>query len=83
VGPFKVKQKRVGKAPTLPHPGEVKIYTDETGRNLRVYIITQKSMTREEAITTAMKYGLQGEVIYEMDHNDCTPEEALSEWDIL
>ena len=40
-------------------------------------------MTREEAILTAAKYGLIGEVIREMDHNDCTPEEALSEWDIL
>lgn len=40
-------------------------------------------MTREEAIATAMKYGLQGEVIYEMDHNGCTPEQALAEWDIL
>lgn len=28
----------MGFFPTLPHPGEVKIYTDETGRNLRVYI---------------------------------------------
>jgi hypothetical protein len=40
-------------------------------------------MTREEAIATAMKFGLQGEVIYEMDHNGLSPEEALSEWDIL
>lgn len=40
-------------------------------------------MTREEAIATAAKWGLQAEVIWEMDHNDCTPEEALSEWDIL
>lgn len=40
-------------------------------------------MTREEAISTAAKYGLIGEIIREMDHNDCTPEEALSEWDIL
>ena len=40
-------------------------------------------MTREEAIATAIKFGLQAEVIYEMDHNDCTPEEALAEWDIL
>lgn len=40
-------------------------------------------MTRQEAIITASKYNLQAEVIYEMDHNDLTPEEALSEWDIL
>jgi hypothetical protein len=40
-------------------------------------------MTREEAIAAATKYKLQAEVIYEMDHNGRTPEEALSEWDIL
>lgn len=40
-------------------------------------------MTREQAIATAAKFGLQAEVIWEMDHNNCTPEEALSEWDIL
>lgn len=42
-----------------------------------------KPMTREQAIATAARYKLQAEVIYEMDHNDCTPEEALAEWDIL
>ena len=42
-----------------------------------------KPMTREQAIATATRYKLQAEVIYEMDHNDCTPEEALAEWDIL
>lgn len=40
-------------------------------------------MTREQAVATASKYKLQAEVIYEMDHNGRTPEEALSEWDIL
>lgn len=40
-------------------------------------------MSREEAIATAAKYGLIGEVIHEMDYNDCSPEEALSELDIL
>lgn len=40
-------------------------------------------MSKQEAIATAAKYGLTREVIYEMDHNGCTPEEALSEWDIL
>lgn len=40
-------------------------------------------MTREQAISTAAKYKLQAEVIYEMDHNGLSPEEALSEWDIL
>ena len=40
-------------------------------------------MTREEAIITAAKYMLQAEVIYEMDHNGLSPEEALAEWDIL
>jgi hypothetical protein len=42
-----------------------------------------KPLTREQAIITASKYKLQAEVIYEMDHNGCSPEEALSEWDIL
>ena len=40
-------------------------------------------MTREQAIATASRYNLQREVIYEMDHNDCTPEEALAKYDIL
>lgn len=40
-------------------------------------------MTREEAIATAAKYGLIGEVIYYMDHFDMSPEEALSELNIL
>lgn len=40
-------------------------------------------MTREEAVFTASRYGLAREVIWEMDHNGCTPEEALSEYDIL
>lgn len=40
-------------------------------------------MTREQAIATAAKYGLIGEVIYEMDHNGLSPEAALAEWDIL
>lgn len=48
------------------------------------YVSTEShSLTREEAITAATKYGLQGEVIYEMDHNGLSPEEALAEWDIL
>ena len=42
-----------------------------------------KRMTRSQAITTASRYGLQREIAYEIDHNDCTPEEALAEWDIL
>jgi adenine-specific DNA methylase len=41
------------------------------------------SITREEAITWAAKYGLIAEVIYRMDHLDMTPAEALAEWDIL
>lgn len=40
-------------------------------------------MTREEALATARNYGLESEVAYEMDYHDCTPEEALAEWDIL
>ena len=40
-------------------------------------------MTREQAIATAAKYNLQAKVIYEMDHNDLSPEEALSECDII
>lgn len=40
-------------------------------------------MTRSQAIATAAKYKLQREVIYEMDHNDLKPEEALSKYDIL
>ena len=49
------------------------------------YLITLNTliMTREQAISTAAKYKLQAEVIYEMDHNGLSPEEALSEWDII
>lgn len=46
-------------------------------------MVKKKHMTRSQAIATATRYKLQAEVIYEMDHNGCTPEEALSEWDIL
>lgn len=40
-------------------------------------------MDRKIAIITASKYNLAREVAYEMDHNDLTPEEALSKLDIL
>lgn len=40
-------------------------------------------MTREEAIALAEKYCLQGEVIYCMDVLGYSPEEAVSEWDLL
>lgn len=40
-------------------------------------------MTRAEAIATAARYRLQGEVIYCMDHLNMEPAEALAEWDIL
>lgn len=43
----------------------------------------KKHLTRSQALVTAAKYGLQREVAYEIDHNNCTPEEALAEWDIL
>ncbi len=39
-------------------------------------------MNRQEAIAVAMKYGLEEEVNYYMDHG-YSPEAALSEWDIL
>ena len=42
-----------------------------------------KKMTRSQAIATAARYGLAREVAYEIDHQNCTPEEALAEWDIL
>lgn len=42
-----------------------------------------EQLSREQAIVTASRYKLQAEVIYEMDHNDLTPEEALSKLDIL
>ena len=40
-------------------------------------------MSRHEALAVAAKYGLIGEVIYEMDRKGLSPEEALSEWDIF
>lgn len=40
-------------------------------------------MSRKEALSTAAKYNLVGEAVYYMDHLDMTPEEALSELDIL
>lgn len=43
----------------------------------------KKGLTRSQALVTAAKYGLQREVAYEIDHNNCSPEEALAEWDIL
>ena len=43
----------------------------------------KKRLTRSQALVTAAKYGLQREVAYEIDHNNCSPEEALAEWDIL
>ena len=46
-------------------------------------MVRKRRMTRSQAIATAARYKLQAEVIYEMDHNGCSPEEALSEWDIL
>lgn len=46
--------------------------------NLKVIV-----MTREQAIRTAAKYGMQAEVIYLMDRKGCSPIEALSELDIL
>jgi hypothetical protein len=41
-----------------------------------------RSYTREEAVLEASKWGLQDEVTYLMD-NGYSPNEALSEWDIL
>ena len=40
-------------------------------------------MTKKEAMLTASKYNLQGEVAYLVDKQSLTPEEALSELDIL
>ena len=40
-------------------------------------------LTRSRALITAAKYGLQREVAYLIDYQGLTPEEALSEWDIL
>ena len=40
-------------------------------------------MEREKAIAIAHDYGLEEEIIYEIDVNGCTPEEALYEWDLL
>jgi hypothetical protein len=42
-----------------------------------------KPLTRSRALIHAAKYGLQREVAYLIDHRGYTPEEALSEWDIL
>jgi hypothetical protein len=40
-------------------------------------------LTRSRALILAAKYGLAREVAYLIDHKDLSPEEALSEWDIL
>ena len=40
-------------------------------------------LTRSRALIYASKYGLEREVAYLIDHQNLTPEEALSEWDIL
>lgn len=47
-----------------------------------VAVSNQKHFTKEEAIATAEKYGLQDEVTYLINHG-YSPTEALAEWDIL
>jgi len=42
-----------------------------------------KRMTRSQALDTAARDVLAREVAYEIDHNNCSPEEALAVWDIL
>ena len=42
-----------------------------------------KRMTRSQAITTASRYGLAREAAHLMDHENLSPEEALSQLDIL
>ena len=40
-------------------------------------------MTREQALATAAKYGLARQAAHLMDHENLSPEEALSQLDIL
>lgn len=42
-----------------------------------------KRLTRDQAIVTASRYNYAREVAYVIDHYNMTPEEALSEYDIL
>ena len=52
------------------HADKLHYGVEEFKRRELKYVETERhSLTREEAIATAAKYGLIGEVIYEMDHN--------------
>ena len=42
----------------------------------------ERNYSYDEAIEIAKEYGLQEEVKHEMTHNDCTPNQALKEWDV-
>ena len=49
---------------------------------MKIFQSYEKEYSYEDAIKIAKKYGLQEEVEYEMNHNDCSPNEALKEWDV-
>lgn len=42
-----------------------------------------KNITAQEAIERAASYGLDWEVKQEMEMHNCSPIEALYEWDLL
>jgi len=47
-----------------------------------VAVTNSRSLSREEALATAAKYGLEEDITYFMEHG-YTPNEALAELDIL
>lgn len=42
-----------------------------------------KAITKKEAIERATQYGLDWEVKQEMELHNCSPMQALYEWDLL
>jgi hypothetical protein len=52
-------------------------------QELGCFTKTVTLMNRTEALATASKYGLEGEVAYAIDVLNYSPIEALAEWDIL
>lgn len=64
----------------LPTPEQVKETHDAL---YQTWEDCYRPITRDMAIDRAKEHGLEGEVIFYMDHRNCSPKEALQEWDLL
>ena len=49
---------------------------------MKMFSDYERDYTYDEAIDIAKEYGLEKEVEREMCHNDCSPNQALKEWDL-